>query len=138
MNQQFRKTLLCQHERHALCIYHCLMSVIAKQKIHCSGSIIIFSHAQWQSLLCKYLHVSVSMCHIYVCLLPHCTTLHSYQQMLPKSPALSRLMNQRQVPEGKHVHCHMSSSSMAAFSMHHMPQSMEAYTYVYLHMQTHH
>lgn len=58
-----------------------------------------------------------------VCLLPHCTTLHLYQQMLPKPPALSRLMSQRQVPEGKYVQCHMSLSWMAAFSMRHMPQS---------------
>lgn len=116
MNQQLRKTLLCQHGGQALCIYHCLMSIIVQQINSLS-----WQHNYIFTFLVAVLAVQVRarVCvFVYVFCL---TALHSYQQMLPKPPALSRLMNQRQVPEGKHVHCHMSLSWMAAFSMRHMP-----------------
>lgn len=55
-------------------------------------------------------------CVSHACLLPRCTALHAHRQMLVTPPALFRLMNRRQVPEGKHVRCHTPSFSMAAFS----------------------
>lgn len=39
----------------------------------------------------------------------HSTPLHSNQQILLNPPALLRLMNRRQVPEGKHVRRQVSS-----------------------------
>lgn len=113
------RCLLCQHEVQALCRYHCLMSIIAQQINSLS-----LQHNYIFTFLVAVLAVQVWACVLVLvslCLLLHCTQLHSYQLMLPKPSALSRLMNQRQVPEGKHVHCHMSLSWMAAFSMHHMP-----------------
>lgn len=72
----------------------------------------IFTCGMWQPL---HLNAAVSACHMHVFCL---AALHSNtpRQMLVTPPALFRLMNRRQVPEGKHVRCHMPSFSMAAFS----------------------
>lgn len=80
-------------------------------KIYCSGSIIIFSHAQWQPP-CSNVAVTVSCVRACLCVVVslHSTPLHSHQQqMLVNPPALLRPMNRRQVPEGKHARCQVPS-----------------------------
>lgn len=116
LNKWLRNTLLCQHEGQVSSSHVC----------HCvtENSLLLLHNyifiGRVKAMLGRYLHVSESMYHTYVCLLHDCTTLCSYQKMHLKSPALSRLMNHRQVPEGKHVHCHMSSSLMVVFGVNHM------------------
>lgn len=122
MNQQLRKTMSWTWRPSSVYlslshVYHCTADKLFGQ--HNYVFTFMVAVAVVQVCACVCVHVSMYMCMSFASL--HSTPLHSYQQMLPKPPALSRLMNQRQVPEGKHVHCHMSLSWMAAFGMCHMP-----------------
>ena len=114
--KQLRRTAV-QHRVHVLHMYHCTSCPSLKTDLLSWQPNSIFK-LLWQLLLCRYLHESVCICPcVCVSLLPHCTTLLSFQQMLLKSSTLSCLMNHRQVPEGKHVHHSPCLSWMAVFSM---------------------
>lgn len=83
---------------HILLLFWC-----HRHKTHFSGNIVIFSYVQWQSSCSKRSH-DCRACR-------RLTPLHScfHQQMLLNPFALLRLMNRRQVPEGKHARRQVSS-----------------------------